>query len=250
MKKLILLLCLNTCIYTASKAQQNVTVESVIGLLKQMRAGYDSIANLSFDVAYTYSKQNTPAEVLDSLSGRMQVSNHRYHWNISNTEMIANDKYVVMLFKEDKLMYITKPAQQTINNLDPFARFDSSLFLMKGLQCSVEKKKNIVNISLHFPDSSSYKQIGLSIDQKTGFMISTLFIIKPEALKQFGDFDSEDLKGGNSCVRIEARYFNYSKEIIEDTVFSEDSYFKKTGTAFTTAEPYNDFKIFIGSPNL
>ena len=250
MKKLIFLLLLNICYCVSIKAQQNTSVEAVISLLKQMRAGYDSIPDLSFDVSYTYTKQNAPGDILDSLSGRMQASNKQYHWSISNTEMIANSKYVIMLFKEDKLMYITRPGSQNMN-FDPLARLDSSLFLLKGLQCLMGTKKNSTTVALNFPESSSYKQVELDIDKNTGFITHSRFVVKQDALQDFGDFDNNiDKVTDNSYCVIEARYYNYSKDSISASLFSEVNYFKRSGSEFSTVAPYNDYKIFIGSPDL
>lgn len=249
MKKIIFLLCLNIGFCVLIKAQENTSVEAVVGLLKQMRADYDNISNLSFDVSYTYAKQSTPDKILDSLSGRMQVSNKQYHWNISNTEMIANSKYVIMLFKEDKLMYITRPGSQNIN-FDPLSRLDSSLFLLKGLQCSLENKKDITTVTLNFPDSSAYKQIKMTINRKNGFLSNTKFIIRPGAVRSFEDFDSMDNTGDEGYNVIEARYYNYNQDSISAAIFNSENYFNRSGTEFVAANSYSDYKIFIGSPNL
>jgi hypothetical protein len=240
---------LNIGICASLKAQQPVTVDSVISLLRQMKQGYDSSRNLSFDMAYIYTSENKPGEILDSLSGHMEISRGRYHWNISNTESIANAQYAVMLFKDDKLMYITRPMQKD-GSPDPFAMLDSSLFRIQGLKCNVEKTKEIVTITIDFPEGISYKQIKIAINKKTGFVASTAFTLKAAALNHQYGFNDENLKTDNSYAHIEARYFNYNTEVLNDSVFDQNSYFKKTGKEFSTVAPYTDYKIFIGSPNL
>lgn len=248
MRKLLVLVFLSASVCISLRAQQTATIASVANLLRQMETAYDTARSLSFKVAYTYTDENDPGQILDSLYGQMQISNNRYHWNISTTEVIADSQYAVMLFKDDKLMYITKPLQKEMR-LDPLARLDSALFLIKGLQCSINTQKDITIVNLDFPDSSLYRKISLTIDKKTGFITKTEFIVKAEALKQYGQFD-ENLKHDDSYAHIEANYSDYSTAIIDDSVFNENSYFQRNGKNFTTVSPFTDYKIFIGSPNL
>jgi hypothetical protein len=250
MRKLFLMLFLNGSLCIALDAQSTVPVDSVIAFLKQVQIGYDNNNNLSFNVYYTYTKENLPNEILDSLSGEMQIGNKRYHWNISNTEVIADSQYALMLFKDDKLMYLTKSASKELNP-DPLARFDSALFKMKEIVCTIDSKKDETVLTVQFPYGGVYKQIRMTINKNTGFINSTRFILKASALNQDSHFGSdESLQPDDSYISIEAQYLNYSTAIIDDSVFNRDKYFQRTGTSFSPKAPYTNYKIFIGSPNL
>jgi hypothetical protein len=231
-------------------AQSTVPIDSVIGFLKQVQIAYDNNHNLSFNVYYTYTKENMPSDILDSLSGEMQISNKRYRWNISNTEVIADSQYALMLFKDDKLMYLTKSGSKDLSP-DPLARFDSALFQIKNIACTIDSKKDEAVLTIQFPNTSAYKEIRMIINKGTGLITDTRFILKASALNQDNDFGGDErLKPDDSFISIEARYLNYSMAAIDDSVFNRDKYIQRTGAKFSPTTPYTDYKIFIGSPNL
>jgi hypothetical protein len=155
-----------------------------------------------------------------------------------------------MLFKDDKLMYLTKSGSKDLNP-DPLAQFDSALFQIKNLACTIDSKKDETVLTILFPHESVYKEIRMIINKGTGFITTTRFILRASALNQGNDFvRDESLKLDDSYISIEATYFNYSTVTIDDSVFNRDKYFQRTGTNYSPIAPYTDYKIFIGSPNL
>lgn len=226
---------------------QNDKVKPVIDMLKQIRAVYDTSSNLSFDISYIYTDESLPNNILDSISGFIQINHSRYHWQIGTTETITNNRYAIMLFKEDKIMYVTKPFAKK-GEIDPLALLDSSLILIKGLQTSIETQKKFKIIKLIFPEGNSCKNIQLSVDKKTGFLSVVDFVLKPEALGNSAGINPKDIK--SAYVHIQAKYSNYRKDLINDSVFNESNYFIRDNNNFNTTAQYKDYKIFIGTPNL
>lgn len=241
-------LLLSVLAFNFLKAQSRAdNVQAIIDAMRQLHTAYDSGRYLSFNVAYTYADVNAPDQILDSISGLIQINNNRYHWQIGTTETVANEHYAIMLFKEDKVMYITKPFAKS-GEIDPLAKLDSSLLLINGLQTSIKMQKNMKFIKLNFPPESGYKSIQLLINKKTGFLNTVDFIVKPESIGNYGMADSKNIKA--AYVHIKANYSNYKKDSIDDSIFNESNYFIKNISNFNTVSKYKDYKIFIGSPNL
>lgn len=244
---LIPVLICSCCIVNAQQPANDI--QPVMDAIKELKTVYDGSSNLSFNISYTYANENTPDQILDSISALIQISNNRYHMVIGPTETIANNRYAIMLFSEDKIMYITKPAS-TMPDIDPMSKIDSSLLAMKGLQCSVTEKKQEKIIKIDFSGGSQYKSIQLFMDSRTGFLAKAQFIVKAETIS---DNQFENLKNtntGNGYAVIEANYFGYKSTVVNDSVFNETKYFIRDDKNFRTTMEFKDYKIFIGSPNL
>ena len=54
----------------------------------------------------------------------------------------------------------------------------------------------------------------------------------------------------NTYAIIEIFYTNYKKEPFNNVVFDTDRYVKRNGKDYLPADPYNSFKIFMGSSGL
>ncbi|HEX5154746.1 MAG TPA: hypothetical protein VFW07_25035 [Parafilimonas sp.] len=230
------------------KAQQAGNVSSLIEVVKQIHRAYTDKNNLSFNVLYTYAEEASPGKILDSVFAEMQISNDRYHFTIGPTQTIGDSQYAVMLFSEDKVMYITKSS--SVNYSDPIASLDSALLSMKGLSVSIEKQSKLKLVTINFPDSNRYKNIRLLIDNNTGFITQARFLVKAGALPGNNDFEIKGSGIQGKYAIIKADYTNYSTGTISDTVFDKTKYLTRDNKNFSTTPEYKDYKIFIGSPNL
>lgn len=250
MKKLILFILLCTCIIRFADAQTNPSaIQPVLDIVKGLQAVYTTNPTFSFHVLYTFADKATPDKIEDSVAGLIQISNNRYDIKIGPTETISDSQYAVMLFSEDKVMYITKPSK-VISKIDPLTQIDSALLNIKGLQSSVETENNRKVVKISFPSESAYKSIWLSIDNKTGYLLSTKLIIKEQALPGDQSLGSEDNQQKNGYAIITASYSGYSKDQLDDSLFNVTKYFIRSNKNFSTTEEFKDYKIFIGSPNL
>lgn len=249
MKKIIFLL-VNACGWCMCLyAQRSTENQSVLNILTQVHTAYSQQQNLSFDMFFVYTSADSSNIILDSLSGQMQLSNNRYHWNIGTTEMIADSQYAVILFKDDKMMYLTKPSQNSMP-INPIEKLDSSLLAIPGLQTITRSEKELTTVELNFPKENAYKKIIFTLERKTYLLKDIDMVVKTELLQNGNTFKAEQLKTDSSYAHVKVKYFNYSTESIDDSVFNMDSYFKKINRDFSPVPAYADYKIFIGSPNL
>lgn len=212
-------------------------------------AFYKNTPSLRYAMYYTYANESAPGKILDSLTGIFEIKDGSYRYVVDSTETIGNDRLAVMLFKKDKTMYLTKPGKQQ-NALNSLAGLDSSLWHVPGLQCTVIAKDSMHIISLLFPAATRYKKISLSIDTATHFIQTVECVVKTdELLENHGHTIAID-KSYDDYGIIKLRLSGYDKEVPGFMTFDERNFFKRTGKQFIVTEPYKDYKILIGSPNL
>ena len=94
---------------THSFAQEQKT-DKAIQVFDALKQAYQIAQGVSFNVKYTYTNETRPNDVLDSLSGKFEISHDNYRYLLDSTETIHNNKYTIILFREDKIMYLTKPS--------------------------------------------------------------------------------------------------------------------------------------------
>lgn len=233
-----------------AKGQNRITATDIVTDLKAMQDNYSKQGRLSFNVSYRYTNETDPSMVLDSLSGIFEMDNKKFHFILDNTETINNGIYTIMLFKEDKMMYLTNGVSK--NPLDPVQMLDSAMSHIKDLKFSSSVQENRKTITLFFPPGLPYKQIDFVMDTvsmqlvKTVYLVRTMELADP-LLKQSGSMEAI---GYDTYARVEAIFSGFKSSIADPSVFEENNFFIRENNKFIVTEKYKDFKIFIGTPNL
>lgn len=233
-------------------AQQEDSLKNILNEFKHLQRSYLQNKSVSFDIKYTYSNESTPENILDSLNGHVDISGTHFHSLIDSTETIQNDRYNIVLFKKDKIMYVSK-ASSLLKSYDPLAQMDSMLSKVHGLRCVISMNNNEKTLTLLFPEGLEYKKIDFVIDTISGLLISSDYWVKTEQLMDrsvFSDNENTDRKIYDRYALVKTNYFNYTNTAPGILRFDEKQYFIKTGKEFKTIDSFRDYKIFIATPNL
>ena len=217
-------------------------------LFKEMgtlRTKYQSHA-VSFDISYSYTAELHPDVILDSLSGNMDLYGSNYHYLLDKTETMSNDRYSIILYGEDKIMYLAKSS--ALNTGDPTQQL--RLMMEKaGIQnCVITEKGNKKSILISFLPESGYREMEMTIDKTSGYLTETRYVVKTTLLMESQGTTPDPEYGEYAIVRTVLS--NYKEPANDLSRFDERSYFYKEGNEFKTTPAYKEYKIFVGSPNL
>jgi hypothetical protein len=204
---------------------------------------------LSFDIRYTYASELHPAKVLDSLRGSMELVGSTFHYKLDNTETFSNAHYSIILFKEDKVMYLAKPVERNIGNPLPQLQLRQMMGNSTVKSCTQLNKGNLEIFRISFDAESSCREMDITIEKSTGYLLSMKYIVKTELLMEAQGNRAPDPEYGPYAI-VQSDFHNY-KLLKQDVVlFNEQDLFYKEGNAFKTTTAYSEYKIFVGSPNL
>lgn len=223
---------------------QNQSGSSAIGEINKLATTYKGLPYLSFNLNYYYSQQETPDKYIDSLKGSVKLHGNQCWYSLDSTEAVTTDEFAIALFKEDKIMYISKsPVSNQITN--PITMLDSLQSKSKDISFSVREIADKKIVFIDFNEGMVFKKIEYYIDNKTGLLSKVKMLVRSNQL-----YDPS-LKGlindNNSYSNIDVFYTNYNKSPIDDQVFNTSRYFKRNGKEFLPIAPYDSFKIFVGS---
>lgn len=218
-------------------------------LLANLQHKYASERALQFDVQYLYTNESKPDIVLDSIGGTIALQGDNYRFSIQNTLTVKNSRYIIHLFKDDKLMYVSK-AGKTASPVDPIKMIDSLLAHVPGLQLQLEETNAHQLLTLLMPAGMTYKSIRFNIDEKTGYLHNLVYLIKTDQLVDPSLRNAEGKEAYDSYARVETRFANYTVANIDKAAFSEDSFFTRNGKKLEPVNDYKDYKIFLATPNL
>jgi len=212
---------------------------------------YKSAGMLGYDVTYRYTSEADPFKSFDSLQGRIEMDSARYWCRLDNTESMSNDKYTVVLFREDKLMYLSKASLLNRSN-DPLQMLQRLGSVGGKVSYEETTTGHFKTIIIRFEQVAVCKRIEYTVDTKTGYLSKMVYVIPTEQLvdetaRQTFDATKE---GYGQYARVEAVFSNYSKLPSGDSKFDERLFFSKQGNEFVPASSFNDYKIFVASPNL
>ena len=205
---------------------------------------------ISFDLRYTYSNEHTPGTLLDSMEGKIEMNGENYRCLLDSTETIRNSKYNIILFKQDKVMYLASN-----NNAGAAAPTDPLQTLRTFLEgagksaCtfSHDRKNTIINII--FPAGGPCKQLSITIDTVAQRLIAMQYILKTSMLMS-EDVQQETPEGYEEYAQVKASFYNYREMPADNSRFDEKAFFYKDGAAFKVMPAYEDYSIFVGTPGL
>lgn len=226
---------------------QELDREKVITELKAISERYRSVKNLSFDINYRYANDLQPGAFLDSLSGSFRISGKNYWYVLDNTEAIGDSQYLIMLFKEDKIMYLTKPSSLTLMQ-NPLSLIDSYLVNKPDIKYSISSQKKEKKISLDFGDNGKYRRIEYSIDMASGFMTKMTCVVR--ASEMYDESVKSQVDDASVYVQVEAVFKNYRENAFTEGLFNTAKYFKKDGEEYIALPPYETYKVFLGTNTL
>ena len=243
----LMILCGLVTLQYVSAQEVNDTAK-LFAEMKSLQGVYQQKA-ISFDVRYTYASELHPEVLLDSLSGHMEVAGSKYYYQLSNTEMTANDKYVVTLFKEDKIMYLSKP--MALNAADPLEQMRVSMRTAGVNRCSVTEKGTVKSIRVGFKEGGTYKELQMDFDKSSGYLLTMRYVLKTTMLMEAtGGANAEAPEEYGEYAIVQSYYNNYKQISQESNQFDNTKFFYKEGDEFKPTAAYSEYKIFVGSPGL
>lgn len=232
-----------TAISVQHAAAQQLKDAELKKAVAKMLAAYSQPQHLSFAVHYSYTHEATPGERIDSMNGQVRMHGTDYYYAMAGTKTIKKDTSFIILFGEDKLMYVThlKNAAmytQPISALDSFAR---SLDRIK--HTTSRETQGTIAVQLFFPQGAPYKSLEFSIDETTGYVSRLVYHIDNTTL----DAEGNDVYASD---RIEARFTDYSLTPFDTDLFETSHYYTKVNGQLKVSPSFQEYTLFSGTPNL
>lgn len=228
---LLLLLMLQGII---SKAQLNIPAEA-----QKLQAAYKSKKQLSFSMTYTYADAANPLMVTDSASGQFILSGSFYWGKINGLEFMQNQNYAVQVIDAAELVRVALP-DTVYPPIMTTAAFDSAVG-SGSYTSSIATNGTLRTITLNFAaDEAPYDFFSITYDTVTYLMQ------KMEMITNERDEDTDVLLK----KRFAVNYSNYSETAPAQNIFNSGQYFVKQGSEFKLQPPFENYKVFIASPEL
>ena len=221
--------------------------EACMQAMKTMVQRYQASSYLSFNVTYRYATEQQPSQWLDSLKGSYRLNGKDYWYSLDSTEVASYKGTCVLLFKEDKLMYLVPPRPNR-QGIDFIASMDSLLSHLGGAVLSLSDDQQDKKILLSFGEGRPIRSIEYSIDKSSGYITRIIQAVKSDQL-----YDASvrgKIEGGVPYAIVEMDFSNYRTGGFDDRQLDTAQYFKKDGSQYVSVAPYDEYKIFLGAPNL
>ncbi|AXY74708.1 hypothetical protein D3H65_12255 [Paraflavitalea soli] len=253
MKKIILFILL---VPTLSIAQSREDAkEAAIRAIGQLVSTYRQLPQLSFAVNYRYAAADRPGVYLDSMEGRVIISGQQYWYSMAQTECVLNADYQIMIFKEDKLIYLARPnkdmaASMAMQAMGPQAlhAFDSLIRNGQGIHSTIWETNAEQIVQVDFTGHPTYKSLSWFISKETGLIGKMVTVMKAGQLYDASVRSQVDDK--DTYAIVETLYTAYQKGGVDENIFRSDRYFNRQGTAYQPSAQYSNYKIFLGSQGL
>lgn len=245
LKKTFITLICTMAVWTA-RAQQPDTAR----LYREINKLYEAYASgsLQYDFRYTYAGAHRPERILDSLSGSMETSATGTRMIVGNIEFITNPRYAIVLFREDKLMYLYKP--NSVSSPDPL--YQMRKLMETGLVSNVDMSKVDRNqrLSIVFDSTAGVKRIDMNIHASSGLLSSIRYLMRSEMIQDGRPLTDKELQKFGPLAMVNMYFMRYATLPADRAHVHESAYFTIENGDYKVTPAYNDYQIYKGSPNL
>ncbi len=229
---------------------------ALIKVIQDIQAAYSKPAFLSFDIQYKYAPEESPGSYQDSLRGQVKLSGARSWYSLDSTESINTGDYQIMVFKEDRILYLTKPGSATGRagmgangtGTEWIRQLDSMLKSNKEIEWRLDETKAQQVIIMEMKHPQSLKRAEYYINRQTGFLDKIINIVRADQLYDPSVRQSIDAEG--SYAIMETSFSNYRQNSFDSDLFNSGRYFKKQGDQYICVGAYETYKVFLGSSGL
>jgi hypothetical protein len=216
--------------------------------VKALADHYREASFLSFDIVYKYASEEKPSIYLDSMRGSYKINGSEYWYSLDSTEAMGNKDFSVILFKEDKMIYVSRPSK-ILPSANPLALLDSFLLKNENINVGILDLEDQQKITLEFKDErSAYKKIEYFIDKKSGLLSRMVNLVRSDQLIAPGA--QTVAERGVQYVIMETVFTHYRQKNFDEKQFDSGRYFKKEAGQFVPVTPFETYSIFLGTPNL
>jgi hypothetical protein len=225
---------------------QNAGIENEF---QQIRAAYEKLPYLSYQVQYLYAKEQAPGIYIDTVNGRYLLHGKKYYGMLDSVEYVQNDSLFIALYPEEQVILLNSAAPSA---LQANTNWDSIWKQQKeNMQVTMTKEGEFTKFDMRFAGDSTYKKIELWYNSKTKLMHAMKYIMRePQELNENDDEDNEQTTQEQPFVIIEARFTNYSTAPFDRAILQTERYVQKRDKEYQPSVWYKDYTVLIGSPGL
>ncbi|WP_133177749.1 hypothetical protein [Chitinophaga parva] len=249
MKKIVLVVLgiLGLSIPVAGQVENDTT--KLFQAMAELQSMYKD-RYIGFDLKYKYTSEADPKTVLDSVQGKMSFYGARYCYQLENMEMLSNGTYNVVLFKDEKLMYVAR-ASSLVASIDPVAQVREMIRRSGATGYSLEENNQEKKLHIHFVAGGPCRQMDIVVNKKEQRVVEIRYVVKTEMLTQSPETAAGKVDPAYGDYAVVTASFEHYRALTNDAVaLDEHRYFFKEGEVLKTAPAYREYKIFRGSPNL
>ncbi len=229
-------------------AQKQKTPDQV---MTSIYTAYDSISNLSFDVAYTYTDDSLNGHSAhESMKGAYTMSGKKVLYNLGNIQFMQNDSFFIAVYNDEKFILVTNPRVANVgSNLPMRSMMDSMLHSYAAdYTISVKRINDSTNaISFVRADSlAKFDKLTVSYSsKKRAFLRSISYNFKQASM----DDNPTGPDNGNEqpvyhTKNLTINFSNYRVDNFSKNLYDEGDYIKFDNGNWVPADKYENFKIY------
>lgn len=244
-KILITLICMSAM---QPLLAQQVDTARLYTEMRKLQEAYTA-NGLRYDFRYTYAGAHQPARILDSLSGSVEMSAAGTKMVMQHMEFVTNPRYAIVLFKEDKVMYLYKPNSVPAN--DPL--YQIRTLMESGLVAKVDVQQEQRNrrIQIRFDSTAMVRTIDMNISSGNGLLSTVRYILQTEMMKAGRPLSVAEQQKFGPLAQVSMYFLGY--DILpsgSSASVNENTYFTIANGEYKTTPAYREYEIYKGSPNL
>ncbi len=207
MRKSIYLLLIGCAMFALpAVAQKGKDLDALVTAMKRLQDLYTA-QPVSFEVKYTYTPETDPARVLEEMQGQTVFDGRRIYNRIDSMETIINEQFRIMLFADDKIMYVTR-VDSSRGADEPAGQLRAILEQAAVAACEMQESDGLASYRVTFLPEAPYKEMLVQVDSQTGYLQWIRYLVKPDMLGD--EVEAGQLKPGE-CAVLSIRYSNFTK---------------------------------------
>lgn len=245
---LILILFIGVKIYAQDK--------DVAKIIKRISKSYDSTANMSFDILYSYSEKDiiNKDSASEELKGNVIIAPKKSLFKLPDMEFMQNDSFYITVYNNKKFILIAN--SQTVNSFEAvpmLLKADSMVkYYSEHYAINMKLLRGIGTINFIAKDSiAMYRKFILSYNQSNYTIKSIKYVFEEKGEKEIYDDGKEDINDPISpkpylkLITFNVDFNNYKfSSSVSNELYDEKKYIIKENGLFVPTNNYKDYTIY------
>ncbi|MFY0255158.1 hypothetical protein ACDQ55_14515 [Chitinophaga sp. 30R24] len=233
------------CLLAAGRiqAQHTASLQKAVAILEEAGHHFTS-GSQSLNMHYTIADADQPDVLLDSMKCSMQTLGNNFRMETGNMLTIKNDRYTIVVFHEDKLIYLTGASPRDSSAPNPAGMLIQALQSAGMAQSDIREEGDTVTLHFRFGENSAYRDMLIKLNKDHSRLYSSQYLIDGEQLP----FEFKDLtKGTYALLQV---IFSYRPAVgLTAADFDERQFFTRKDNVLVPTGAYKNYEVITGTPS-
>jgi hypothetical protein len=222
--------------------QKEIKAQTPQEILYSIYGKYDSLANMTFDIKYTYGSDTLYGDyIYDVLEGTYTMYGKKAMFRLGDIEYLQNDSFFVAVYNKDEMIIVADPKKSNSGSYLPLRDQMDSLMAASAAHYTITTTLNDSTGHIIFTRADSLAQFNsfvIEYDAENKFLRSLNYVFTEDATLPNSTVDKLRTR------RLKVEFLHHRFDNFSDQLYDENKYVFFENGECKPVSKYAGFRVF------